>query len=253
MPISHGINIDDQGRQIMTQEVSGDAYISDGKLINPDGTQVVVIDTTNTVNLTGDQTVAGVKTFSSSPVVPTATTGTQAINKYQMDTADALKVNKAGDTSTGQQVVDSGASIGGWRAKRGTNDIAFIAGNSNGRGIIYDYVSGASQLETSSTGISLGNWNNIEPQILKGTGFPNGVVSAPVGSIYIDTAATGGITHWYKLSGSGNTGYVPQNLSSTVPASASAVGIAGQQAYNANYLYICVATNTWKRVAIASW
>lgn len=55
----------------------------------------------DTVNLTGDQTVAGVKTFSSSPVVPTATTNTQAVNKAQMDTADALKMDKAGGTFSG--------------------------------------------------------------------------------------------------------------------------------------------------------
>ena len=54
------------------------------------------------VKLTGNQTIADVKTFSSSPIVPTATTNTQAVNKQQMDTADALKVNKAGDTMTGQ-------------------------------------------------------------------------------------------------------------------------------------------------------
>lgn len=45
----------------------------------------------DTVNLTGNQTVAGVKTFSSSPVVPTATTNTQAVNKAQMDTALSAK------------------------------------------------------------------------------------------------------------------------------------------------------------------
>lgn len=55
----------------------------------------------DTVNLTGDQTVAGVKTFSSSPIVPTATTNTQAVNKAQMDTADALKMDKAGGTFSG--------------------------------------------------------------------------------------------------------------------------------------------------------
>jgi len=37
------------------------------------------------VVLAGDQTIAGVKTFSSSPIVPTATTGLQAINKDQLD------------------------------------------------------------------------------------------------------------------------------------------------------------------------
>jgi len=38
-----------------------------------------------------------------------------------------------------------------------------------------------------------------------------------------------------------------------VPASASATGSAGQIAWDANYIYVCTATNTWKRVAIATW
>lgn len=37
------------------------------------------------------------------------------------------------------------------------------------------------------------------------------------------------------------------------PASAGASGIAGQIAKDTNYLYICVATNTWKRTALATW
>jgi hypothetical protein len=41
-----------------------------------------------------------------------------------------------------------------------------------------------------------------------GTGFPNGVVSAPVGSIYIDTAVTNGVSSWIKKSGTGSTGWL---------------------------------------------
>jgi hypothetical protein len=37
------------------------------------------------VKNTGDETIAGVKTFSSSPIVPTPTTGTQAVNKDYVD------------------------------------------------------------------------------------------------------------------------------------------------------------------------
>ncbi len=37
------------------------------------------------VKLTGNQTVAGIKTFSSSPIVPTPTTNTQAVNKAYVD------------------------------------------------------------------------------------------------------------------------------------------------------------------------
>lgn len=41
--------------------------------------------------------------------------------------------------------------------------------------------------------------------------------------------------------------------SPSVPASAGATGSAGEIAWDANYIYICVATDTWKRVAIATW
>lgn len=49
------------------------------------------------VHNTGAETVAGVKTFSSSPVVPTPTTGTQAVNKTY---ADGLVVGGAPDATT---------------------------------------------------------------------------------------------------------------------------------------------------------
>lgn len=37
------------------------------------------------------------------------------------------------------------------------------------------------------------------------------------------------------------------------PASASATGTAGDVAWDADYIYVCTATDTWKRVAIATW
>jgi hypothetical protein len=37
------------------------------------------------------------------------------------------------------------------------------------------------------------------------------------------------------------------------PASAAATGVAGTIAWDSNYIYVCVATDTWKRVAIATW
>ncbi len=39
----------------------------------------------------------------------------------------------------------------------------------------------------------------------------------------------------------------------STPASASATGVAGNIVWDSGYIYVCVATNTWKRVAIASW
>ena len=37
------------------------------------------------------------------------------------------------------------------------------------------------------------------------------------------------------------------------PASASATGSVGEICWDANYVYICVSANSWKRVAIAAW
>jgi hypothetical protein len=39
----------------------------------------------------------------------------------------------------------------------------------------------------------------------------------------------------------------------SVPASATAAGTAGQVAYDANYFYFCIAVNTWRRIALATW
>lgn len=41
--------------------------------------------------------------------------------------------------------------------------------------------------------------------------------------------------------------------SSAKPSTASSTGTPGQLAYDASYIYICIATNTWERVAIATW
>ena len=48
------------------------------------------------------------------------------------------------------------------------------------------------------------------------------------------------------------SGIVVFSTSST-PASASATGTAGTITWDSNYIYVCTATNTWKRVAIATW
>lgn len=46
--------------------------------------------------------------------------------------------------------------------------------------------------------------------------------------------------------------YQPK-ISSVIPNSSSAAGTTGQLAYDSTYIYICVATNTWRRAAILPW
>jgi hypothetical protein len=39
----------------------------------------------------------------------------------------------------------------------------------------------------------------------------------------------------------------------SVPATSNAVGAVGQIAWDNSYVYVCVATNTWKRASLATW
>ena len=59
----------------------------------------------------------------------------------------------------------------------------------------------------------------------------------------------------YKLDVVGTIRGTQYNLSAlnTAPASATATGTLGEIRIDANHIYVCIATNTWKRVAIATW
>ena len=48
------------------------------------------------------------------------------------------------------------------------------------------------------------------------------------------------------------TKYIPL-ITNATPSSASDSGVKGQIAWDSNYIYICSATDTWLRVAIATW
>lgn len=42
-------------------------------------------------------------------------------------------------------------------------------------------------------------------------------------------------------------------IASMPPSSASAEGVAGQISWDANYIYVCIGKNTWKRAALTGW
>lgn len=73
------------------------------------------VDTNNTasVKLTGDQTVAGIKTFSSSPIVPTPTTSTQVATKGYIDTvASNFVLGAVPDNSITNAKIATASKIG---------------------------------------------------------------------------------------------------------------------------------------------
>lgn len=66
------------------------------------------------------------------------------------------------------------------------------------------------------------------------------------------TAVTKKLTVTSLLSNSANVS-AAYLRNSTAPANSSATGVAGEIRYDSSYVYVCVATNTWKRASISTW
>ena len=62
---------------------------------------------------------------------------------------------------------------------------------------------GSVTLPTSTSG----NTGQVNEYEIHGTGFPNGKVTAPVGTTYVDTAVTNGALKWIKRTGNNNQGW----------------------------------------------
>ena len=69
------------------------------------------------------------------------------------------------------------------------------------------FLNSTATLDGSTAGEIKGTGIFTADNIKRGTGFPEGVVTANVGTVYIDTAITNGASSWVKKSGTGSTGW----------------------------------------------
>jgi hypothetical protein len=109
----------------------------------------------------------------------------------------------------------------------------------------------------SGVGINTGVNSGIAAAIETGGDAKRGlVIFAHSGTQSADLFAlqNSAFADMFKVSGSGGTTIAGRyNAPLSTPASATAAGTTGDVAWDANFVYVCVATNSWKRVAIAAW
>lgn len=120
----------------------------------------------------------------------------QAVNKAQMDAADALKADFP--------AVNSSVPVRGATGNQASLPYSTAA---NSVTIALRDTGGVLSVANPTLATHATTKSYVDSRIQQGTGFPNGVVSAPVGSIYIDTAVTNGASSWIKKSGTGNSGW----------------------------------------------
>ena len=73
----------------------------------------------------------------------------------------------------------------------------------SGNTLILSDGGGSVNLPTSTSS----NPGQVSEYEIHGTGFPNGKITAPVGTTYVDTAVTNGALKWIKRKGTGNEGW----------------------------------------------
>jgi hypothetical protein len=111
-----------------------------------------------------------------------------------------------------------------------------------------DFATTATQFYASDTGVDV-----LAPTINL---YSEGIFKVAVGgssALSISTAlncAIGNLAATAKLDVQGNT---IRLRTSRTPASATAAGNTGDICWDSSYIYVCVATNTWKRTALSTW
>jgi hypothetical protein len=165
-----------------------------------------------------DLTVAG------GAVTVVTIVGSGAIRVGQPITIDPVGIPAGLATGSGFSVIVATTNFG-------TNNTAIgrFAGQNNSTGSRNVFIGSlAGQNETSSDNLYISNTNTSTP-LIKGK---------------FDSAG-------------GNNGsvriYGDLQLTTKTPASATATGTVGTITYDNDYIYICIATDTWKRSAITTW
>jgi hypothetical protein len=161
------------------------------------------------------------------------TTGTAATG--------ALTVTGSASTTTGVTLASASGNVGIGIAHGSALGKAHIVGPAGGTSLFVGDATNSS-LYITHTGGGATNFKN--------GGNTTWLTEAGGGVTFPGTVATGALTV------TGNATLPSGNLivsTETTPASAAATGTKGTVAWDASYVYVCTATDTWKRAAIATW
>jgi len=168
-----------------------------------------------------------------------------SIDNYQNTTTGSLQILNALPLVLG---------TGGYSQLNVTNskfEIASNIANQNFQVTVSNGTTTSQGLFINATTQNVGIYNNNPQYTLDVTGSINssGNISSS-GTITSGGAlsVTGAIIATGAISGT-----TLKLTSTATPANSSSTGVTGQIVWDANYIYVCVATNTWKRAAIGTW
>ena len=176
------------------------------------------------------------------------------------DTASAVSVSQSGSVGDFFVGIVANAAASGTSALRadsgmkfntGTNVLTVLGGVvANVTGDVTGNADTATQTKVTST-TSAGSYALV---------FVDGVSATPTDkTLYSDNSVSSRLLYQPDTQTlqvdkiDANEINAAVQLEGSAPATATSTGTAGDVRYDADYVYVCVATNTWKRSALATW
>lgn len=223
-------------------DITGNSIIKTGgtssQVLLADGTTGIMptpVNESNLMHLTGNETFSGIKTIDGTSFLNYInginTNSSRLIrltNQNSSVGATCLEIaNLASSPSTGIYIANTSNGRGEEIANNGTGVGKYISNTSTGY---------AQWINNSGTGVALR---------LQGQTSSTGKLLSIINNITETANITkeGNVTaNSFKITAL-NTG----------PATASSTGIVGEIRYDADYMYLCTATDTWKRSALTTW
>jgi len=189
--------------------------------------------------------------------------------------AQYTKINGVNVRAVGNLGVDKSIAVGGTTVavtntnasidcKLATQFLLPNRGTTTQRNALTSLADGATFYNTTLKNLNV--WNNTDSAwrviphstgtySLKFTTTATTELTLPTSGTLVNSAVTtlSSLTTIGTLTGLDVNADLIRVRTSKTPDSAGATGNAGEIAWDASYIYICTATNTWKRVAIATW
>lgn len=223
------------------------------------------------VTVAGDTTVTG--NFTATGNVTATGGATAATGRFSTDviagspnahTVQGFSANNVQSTATGGA---SGLSASIWNNSASGTDIHLMKSRGavvNTRGVVQSSDVLAQIVFAGDDGTNFVQ-GAIIGAVVSATPGTNDMPSSLIFSTTADGAST--VTERLRITHEGRFGFNTNGPAVAVdfnsdgirvrtartPASAAASGVTGEICWDANYVYVCTATNTWKRTALSTW
>jgi hypothetical protein len=206
--------------------VSGNSTNSNGVSGNSTNNTGVYGSSTNNIGVSGNSTNSYGASLTQSGTLTAANSSNAALVRRNGVTNSTGSLNYSGNVL---QITDNPTGTG-------TVSGALISGS----------------LSVAADGSGTTERIRFDPRVANGASavahmLDTGNALSTAGALLLDVRNNGVSKHAVDLNGN-----IIEKVPTT-PASATAAGVQGTICWDANYVYVCVATNTWKRSALGSW